>query len=336
MTSKQTSNIEGQWAILAGLRFFLAAVVVLGHFVLYVRPDSHRIFGNGYLNPLSAVYGFFILSGYSIAASLAREGSGFYRRRFVRIWPLYLAAIAFGLASYLVSRGGFVFPIGDQHVPPPTALQVVASLLMLQTVISAPIPVVGPIWSLAGEWWHYMIAPVLNRLPNKLLLAWIAISFAFFIHLHDPAPGVACMDHFPAGESIIGLSWVWVTGFLYYRWRGTPIGFAILVGPSLFALTIQHSPGAPMFITLFVLILCEGRKLADRTIASLNFLGDWSYPLYVFHFPSILVALALGSNRSIITLGAAFATSLIALYAVDYPSRKFFKHRRKVETALSA
>ncbi|WP_321865737.1 acyltransferase family protein [Paraburkholderia tropica] len=335
MKNHKIETTEGQWSVLAGLRFFLAAVVVCGHFVLMVRPDNHHVFGDGYLNPLSAVYGFFILSGYSIAASLDRENSGFYRRRFIRIWPLYLAVIAFGLAAYLLSPTGFTWPVEDQHVPTASGLQIIASLLMLQTIISSPIPTIGPIWSLAGEWWHYMVAPLLKRFSNGVLLGWMAISFAFFISLHDAGPGVACMDRFTLGKAVLGLSWVWVTGFVYYRMRGTAVGFAVLVAPSLFALTIGHSPGVPMFITAFALILCEGRNLGERTIAALNFLGDWSYPLYLFHIPAFLIALTLGSNRSIITLGAAFGTSLAALYMVDYPSRKLFK-RRKSNAAVAA
>ncbi|TCW78808.1 hypothetical protein C5O80_31460 [Burkholderia sp. SRS-46] len=325
MNHANNATAYSHWAILAGLRFFLSVVVVAGHFVLLVRPDPYQMFGGGYLNPLSAVYGFFILSGYSIAASLERENFGFYRRRFLRIWPLYLAAITFGMSMYFLAPNGFTWPIDGQRMPVPSGLTVIASLLMLQTIITGPIPTLGPIWSLAGEWWHYMISPILKRATNTMLLVWMLASFIYFLNLNGPQPGVAGMDQFLAGKAIVGLSWVWVTGFLYYRLRGTPFGFVILVAPSLFALTIQHSTGVPMFITAFVLVLSEGKQFSERVIAALNFLGDWSYPLYLFHIPALIVALSLGVNRSALQLGMAFAVSLAALYVVDYPSRKLFK-----------
>ncbi len=157
----------------------------------------------------------------------------------------------------------------------------------------------------------------------------MAASFVLFIHLHEPGPGIGCIGCFPDAIPVAALSWVWLTGFVYYRLRGTASGFTVLFAPALFALTIQHSPGVPMFITAFVLILSESRRgFSKRAIASLNFLGDWSYPLYLFHFPSFLVALTFGSNRSAITLGSAFLVSLIALYAVDYPARRIFRKKR--------
>ena len=88
-----SSDNNDQWALLAGLRFFLSMTVILGHCALLINTDKTGIFGAGLLNPGSAVFGFFILSGYSIAASLDRDVSDFYRRRIVRIWPLYIATL---------------------------------------------------------------------------------------------------------------------------------------------------------------------------------------------------------------------------------------------------
>jgi peptidoglycan/LPS O-acetylase OafA/YrhL len=203
----------------------------------------------------------------------------------------------------------------------------IASVLMLQTIIAHPIPLLGPIWSLAGEWWHYMIAPVLKRLNAAALLAWITLSFIYFLRLHPPGPGVGCMDGFTHGEAVIGLSWVWVSGFLYYRYRGTAYGFALLIGPPLFAMTIDHSPGVPMFIAILVLILSEGHIFPKKCIALLNFLGDWSYPIYLFHIPAIILALTIGANRSVEQVGFAFAVSLLALLMVDYPIRKITRRK---------
>jgi peptidoglycan/LPS O-acetylase OafA/YrhL len=327
MKPTQNPTSSTQWAILAALRFFLATVVVLGHFSILVRSDHSGIVGLGYLHALSAVFGFFIISGFSIAASLDRENTGFYRRRVARVWPLYLSAIAFALVlRTFVLPGGFTWPQGGV-TPHPSALPLIASLLMLQTIIAHPIPFLGPIWSLAGEWWHYMIAPVLKRLNTAALLAWIAISFIFFLRLHAPGPGVGCMDGFTHGEAVLGLSWVWVSGFLYYRFRGTSSGFVLLMVPSLFALTIEHSPGVPMFIAILVLILSEGHVFPKKSIAFLNFLGDWSYPIYLFHIPALILAIAIGVNRSIAQLGVAFLVPLLALYVIDYPSRSLFRRK---------
>ncbi|MFL9947265.1 acyltransferase [Paraburkholderia agricolaris] len=321
MKSTENSVTSSQWAILAALRFFLAAVVALGHFALFVRHDPTHIFGDAYLNPGSAVFGFFILSGFSIAASVDRESKGFFRRRFLRIWPLYLATIVFGLCVELLIPNGFPLPFGGT-VPTASGLSIVASLLMLQTIISGPIPIVGQIWSLSPEWWHYMIAPWLKKVSDKLLMIWVMLSLTAFLTINPPiGHGIDVLSH---GLPFLNLSWLWITGFLYYRLKGTAAGFAILAFPSVFALTLGHFTGAPLFISIFVVVMSAEVRISPKLIKVCNFLGDLSFPLYLFHFPAMVLALRLGSNRSAITLAAMLAASVAALYLVDYPSRKLF------------
>jgi peptidoglycan/LPS O-acetylase OafA/YrhL len=321
---------NAQWAVLAALRFFLAACVALGHFALFVRPDPTGTFGDAYLNPGSAVFGFFILSGFSIAASIEREMSGFYRRRIVRIWPLYLATIVFGLAVQLLSADGFQWPIGP-FVPPASGLSIVASLLMLQTVISGPVPFVGQIWSLSAEWWHYMFAPLLKNISDKLLGVWVVLSLIAFLTINPPpGHGIDMLTH---GLPFLTLSWLWITGFLFYRLRSKPVGFLILAAPSVFAMTVGHFTGAPLFISIFVLLMSGEFRLAPKITKACIFLGDLSFPLYLFHIPAMILALKLGSNRSAITLAVVIVVSVAALYLVDYPSRKFFSKPRKESPA---
>jgi peptidoglycan/LPS O-acetylase OafA/YrhL len=324
---------KDQWAILAGLRFFLAVLVVLGHFSLFIRLDTHHIIGDGYFNPGSAVFGFFILSGFSIASSVTRETQGFYRRRFLRIWPLYLGCIAFGLAvAHFFAPHGYTWPLGGS-VPRASIFEIIMSVLMLQTFFSYPIAIVGPIWSLSAEWWHYMIAPVIRRLSDAILLIWIVLSFiAFLTILPPPHRGI---DALPHGQVFLTSSWLWITGFLYYRLRGTPLAFIVLALPSTFAATLGHFTGAPLFISIFVLVASTEIKVSKNFIKPLNFLGDYSYALYLYHYPAFIAALAIGLNRSIAQLGAAFAVSLIALYIVDYPCRAVFKRRRRAPLVAS-
>jgi peptidoglycan/LPS O-acetylase OafA/YrhL len=316
--------VASRWAILATLRFFLASSVALGHFALFVHPDPTGLLGDGYLNPGSAVFGFFILSGFSIAASVEREMSGFYRRRIVRIWPLYLATIAFGLALQILAPNGFTLPLG-LHVPPATGMTTLASLLMLQTVVAGPVPFVGQIWSLSPEWWHYMLAPLLKNVGNGVLAAWIALSLIAFLTINPPpGRGINVLTH---GLPFLNLSWLWITGFLYYRIEGTAAGFFVLAAPSVFSLTVGHFTGATLFISIFVLLLSSEFRLSPRMVKVGNFLGDLSFPLYLFHAPAMILALRLGSKWSFVTLSTMFLVPLAALYLVDYPSRKLFARK---------
>jgi hypothetical protein len=290
---------NSQWPILGLLRFFLAATVVLGHYAILVKPDKHHIFGDAYLNPGSAVLGFFIISGFSIAASLEREQTGFYRRRFVRIWPLYLASIGFGLLVYLLVPNGFTWPIGEV-TPPASTLSIVASVLMLQNFIGFSIPMLSPIWSLSSEWWHYMLAPLLKKVPNAALLVLIGVSFAAFMLIEPPSHhGVDVFEH---GMTFVVLSWIWVTGFLYYRLRGTPLGFLLLSAPTVFAATLGHPTGR----TALHIDLCRRLELGDPSTGSTGSRVQFPRGFFV---SALLISLACDGRRA----GAWFATPGIDL-----------------------
>jgi peptidoglycan/LPS O-acetylase OafA/YrhL len=80
---------------LTSLRFFAAAMIVLGH--------SHRLFGSfGAATTFSLAQGvsfFFVLSGFILAYNYPVlktpvQIAGFFKARFARIWPAHLAAIA--------------------------------------------------------------------------------------------------------------------------------------------------------------------------------------------------------------------------------------------------
>jgi peptidoglycan/LPS O-acetylase OafA/YrhL len=94
-------------------------VVVCGHvwvFLEVASPPDLRIFQ--ILDPKAAVIGFFLISGYSIAASLQRSSKGFYRRRFLRIYPIYFFAIVTTHILSLVLGSGIQAP-HETFIPEP-------------------------------------------------------------------------------------------------------------------------------------------------------------------------------------------------------------------------
>lgn len=327
---------ESQWALLALLRFFLAMIVVIGHISFLVHPYPYGIFGAGYFHPTSAVFGFFVLSGFSIAASIETGKSGFYRRRFVRIWPLYLCAVFLGIAvsHYLVGPAGFIWPITKVPFGPVETINIVASLLMLQNIVALPVLEVGVIWSLAPEWWHYMIAPLLSKIKTPILLIWVAISYIAFLLIKPPiGQGVEALYD---GKGLLVLSWFWVIGFLYYRIRDTKMGYLLLVAPGCLAMPTGAFVGAPFLITVFVLILSSECRIGARVQKAFSFLGDVSYPLYLFHIPVLMTLVIYGSTHASLMVGISLVVAVFSLYAVDYPARKLFRPRAAPQKASSA
>lgn len=323
MHSSATLPSEDQWAILAGTRLFLALVVFFGHIDIIVHPYPYKLFGSGFFEASNAVYGFFILSGFSIAASLQQNSKGFYSRRFFRIWPLYLEAIVIGLLvnKFALGHNGVTWPITHAHFDAASPLAFIVSLFMMQNILQHVATAVGPTWSLAPEWWHYMIAPKLNKLAPPFLLAMIGISFAGFAYLlHGGTTIAAALDY---GTGVLATSWFWTTGFLYFKWRGKIAGYALLILPSLLAWLIGTVIKAPLVVTIVVLIVSPMISLPRRARSISNFLGDVSYPLYLLHIPVMIAVGSTGSMHASVMIVLALAVTILSLYAVDYPCRRW-------------
>ena len=201
-------------------------------------------------------------------------------------------------------------------------MTIIASFLMLQTVIADPIPSVAVIWSLSAEWWHYMIAPFLRRLSTGWLVAAIVGSFLVFMFV-SPPPGRG-PEGFGHGIGIVALSWMWVSGFLYHRYRRRPFGFLILGAPSILVLYFGHFIGMPMFISLFTLIMCDQLIFSKRVRRTLNYMGDLSFPMYLLQAPVMIALITFGIKGTTQIVVGILLLSAASLHFIDYPSRNAF------------
>lgn len=335
---------ESSWALLGLLRFFLAMAVFIGHYSWSIDKARLGLFGYGMFAAASAVYGFFILSGYSIAASLERNSKGYYRRRFVRIWPLYLCSLVFGVGLFLVLPDNFKFPLEGAIGSEINWLAVLGCFLMLQGFLFPwPFWPCGAVWSLAPEWWWYMVAPVLKKMGLWVLGVLLFVSLCLFIQsnwnfnlLWYLASRENNMHAFNVavwnpgfGPAITGLFWLWISGFLYYRYRRTPFGFFILAFPCVLAFFFGRSVGFPCFATIFALILCEEFRFPAKVVKFFDLLGDISYPVYLFHVAVMALMVWMGFQGLWVYCLGVVGFSVLAVYAIDYPARKIFSKRQK-------
>jgi peptidoglycan/LPS O-acetylase OafA/YrhL len=328
-TSTQCVDQPSQWATLGVLRFFLAFIVVLGHYVRFVGPDSYHLFDATDASARSAVWGFFVLSGFSIAASLNRETTGYFGRRILRIYPIYIAAICAGLALYAfgIVPTTFDFPLGGEfHVPP--ARMVIASLLMLQTVFGT-VQIIWPTWSLSIEWWHYMIAPGLRKLPNYVLIIAAGLSWGLYLKLTS-GPVSPAIDSIQFGWRALACSWLWLGGFIFFRIKDRRLRITLLVLPIVVTILAHRFTGMPLLVTLVILLVSSEIRLSRDIIVIFEWLGDLSYPIYLFHGMILVTACSIGRHGELSVVAAILAVSIAALYLVDYPCRKLFKQRVKL------
>jgi peptidoglycan/LPS O-acetylase OafA/YrhL len=138
------------WELLATLRFLLALIVVCHHITMHFRDvDGFTKFVAEFAGK-AAVIGFLLVSGFSIAASFERNRRDFYRRRSIRVYPLYIVAVVVGFALEQSLHGFIEMPSGAQ-IYGNGLLVAVGNALLVQTFLVKPIAFNGPVWSLAIE-----------------------------------------------------------------------------------------------------------------------------------------------------------------------------------------
>ncbi|WP_018610870.1 acyltransferase family protein [Segetibacter koreensis] len=155
---------------LEAIRGFVAIYIVLHHIVAFNHlQNEHLVLKLIFMHPQEAVLLFFLLSGFVIYLSAANSKNlSFYKyikKRFVRIYPITLAALAISTIIFLINGGRLTF----------FDLKVLAgNIFMLQDDQLQPGYIVPaylknfPLWSLSYEWWFYvMFFPLFTYLQRK-------------------------------------------------------------------------------------------------------------------------------------------------------------------------
>lgn len=197
------------------LRVVSAQIVLLVHIFEWLVVPSSPLGTFAWQIPLgySAVMCFFVLSGFliarSIAASALKVSSFSFRlylsHRLARLWPTLLTALVLSAAVYFLIKSGSLFGAqdyyldgGESHFPRESAnLKVsttVATGLFLNGMIIldgfnvGTIGMNGPLWSLAHEFWFYVVAGlVAGFIFNRSIFAGLfaAVILAFQIVLFN-------------------------------------------------------------------------------------------------------------------------------------------------------
>jgi peptidoglycan/LPS O-acetylase OafA/YrhL len=301
---------------LDALRFF----AFLGVFIFHAAPRSMDFYNAaGYPHWLSSLlisifgagaYGvdlFFALSAYLITNLLLRERAatgaldlrGFYVRRILRIWPLYLAFVAFAAI--------FAALVPGQHLP---MRYVVGYSLLAGNWIYAfyglPASFATPLWTVSIEEQFYLAWPLALRKASVRAMAiisvgilvvanawrvWLAISAApverieynTFTRLDPIAFGILIALFGHKLPSFTRLQRVALLGGGVATWVAV---FAFTVtGQHLTVTTWQMAVGHPFTAVASVAVLLSvlGSQNSFLRNPTLLYLGKISYGLYVLH-----------------------------------------------------
>jgi peptidoglycan/LPS O-acetylase OafA/YrhL len=336
---------RGHLRALTGLRFVAAAHVLSYHTTSWSGWSAgafRNIVGTGYV----AVAFFFVLSGFILAYVHAppegpggpreRRGEGrqprgawrnaqpadFYARRFARIYPAYVFALALIAPTFLwhTFRTLGLAALARQAFP---------VLLLVQAFIpSAALSWNPPAWSLSAEAFFYLlfpfVAPRLVGLGRKTAAAAFVGGYALtftapllYLWLAPDGPGPATHDTYTfwlnvlrydpivrLPEFLLGI----LLGSLYLRAEWPPSVRALLgspaaatalsAGAAVLVLAFLAASGSipypllhngllvPVF-ALLIVSLAPGRGALAACLATpaMVLLGEASYSLYLIHVP---------------------------------------------------
>jgi peptidoglycan/LPS O-acetylase OafA/YrhL len=311
---------------------------------------------------------FFVISGFVIGLSaikLYREGEAdyrwtFMRRRLARIVPLYLLTGA----AFIV----FVRPAMLQLSWEKLAIQIGSHLVFLHNLhpwLHSSIN--GANWSVAAEMQFYVLAilavPLLSRVDLRvlfggaLLIAWGFRALAYWgahdlgnpnitfvyatqvpsmldafaigiciarLHLDGTIPRLAARDHaiFPLATVCafaLGLTVVWTSYWAQTDYWGNV--WMVVFWRTALALT-------------FGALVLLAAQLPDLTrywpLRPLNYLGEISYGIYLWHLPVILTlkrnALAANAEDMLwMTLAGVIALSMLSWHLLERPLIRRFR-----------
>jgi peptidoglycan/LPS O-acetylase OafA/YrhL len=286
------------------LRFVLATFVVFFHLPQLCRNQGLPYFLDApiFNRGTEAVYMFFTLSGFLIIRLIYKEKQKgtfsikkFYIRRILRIFPLYYLIVVFGFLYYWVILPNLGIPFENNYELGEGILLTVFFLPNIFKDLYMPGGVLEILWSIGIEEQFYLvIAPLLFVInKNKILLFLIAFTVVYFVFYHLEA--FSFLNEFTMvffymffGGIISILEEKKKLQFLK-KSKITPITICVLT--SLHFTTSLLFFKQAWLLNLITMVLFSlfihsishnnyGIQIRNKT---LNYLGQISYGLYMFH-----------------------------------------------------
>lgn len=307
---------------------------------------------------------FFVLSGFVIhqkySLKLAKGQDThftfwpYFMKRLKRIMPPYLFALLLTMiCDSIVAH--YQFSIYTHSTPMPVINEnitffhswttLIGNIFFLQDVYVPIFGSNGSIWSLKYEWYFYMVYPVLlftNKRFPKLTTG--VVAGIFLLYVAGLKTGFILLDQVMAAL----FSW-WAGAIIADIYTGHVKVNRLLVYPFMIIVPLIpfiYGSGLPTLIKdqvialgfsgLLLLLLDYRNKEAIKHFASLKWLGDCSYTLYLIHIPILVLAngilLRINNNHLpqtflFVFLAVIFVTALA--YALHYILEKPFTSTSK-------
>ena len=332
-----------RYSLLNLFRFFAAIIVVLFHFAYCIPPFDegilNRLIGNGHF----AVTFFFVLSGFVMVLSnqktnlkLYTEKIRFWKKRAIRLLPLYYLAIL----MYVIFTLGVKNPIDWKEM--------LLNIIGVHAWDLNPQPLINPpSWSLSAEFFFYLLTPPLllfsqSRSIKKnifiAILVWLitVIAFVFFMQYHQRDLPFNFFPLLHLSTFFIGITtgniWIAIGHNISYNKQ-----YFLLFLIMCLTLFCVFNTGffhkkhialfAPIFaVIIFITVLFEKDNQVKFPNQFFDFLGDLSYPIYILHWPFLTYFNYFFQDANTLTWLLKYLCGLVAFsILLHFTTERFFK-----------
>lgn len=323
--SASFADTKKHYQILDGLRGVASIMVVCFHLFeahAWGKP-AEQIINHGYLG----VDFFFLLSGYVVGyayddrwiSSVKSMSIGeFFKRRLIRLQPMIIVGMIIG-AVFFYLQDFNMFPLLHDTSVWKMLLILVIGMTLLPVPVSMDIrgmtemhPLNGAAWSLLFEYIaNILYALFVRKFSNTAMAILVIISGGFLIHLglttpYDAMVGGWSLEPMQVHIGFTRLMYPFFTGLLLSRMvKPGHIKKSFLICTLLIIVIFSFPHFSPIngvqinglydalcIILLFPLVVylgASGEMKGKYTVKVSKFLGDISYPIYITHYPLMLV-----------------------------------------------
>lgn len=263
---------------------------------------------------------FFVLSGFLVGGGVLAKGkifswSDYFPARLIRLWLVLIPALIFtAICDFLTLNtlpnafDGVLSSLWNSGPSSPEGFGwrvFLANSLFLQTIEVPVFGSNGPLWSLANEFWYYILFPLITcglsftgtfGLFKRGVLLLLALCIVFWLSLEITSyfsiwlMGVACFlvirkyplkinIFFTLASVIFFFCFLFATKYFHGSER------LVIVSDILVGLCFS-----------MLLICLNGYQAPWRSYALLNIIikkvSEFSYSLYLFHFPLVILLAA--------------------------------------------
>lgn len=351
------------------LRGIAVSFVIIYHFFTVLGLYNNPIFPYIHSFGLFGVSLFFIISGYliyrSIDHSISRKGTKpgvkhYISHRLFRILPAYY----FNLAIVLIMAS---FVIGNHYFYSEKFLyQVLSHLAFLSHFIykDTGFGINGVYWTLSIEMLWYILAPILYiyiRKDRYLLILFI-LSFIYLLGLDFAMyDSLFNLDKHASNYTILQYYWsfqlpgqliYFIAGVFIYKYIKQPLSIStsfqyilsiLIVTLFIYISKRYHLYEHFMINNLFILILVASLfillyKTKPKWMTSVEWLGEISYSLYLWHVPLLYIMKKTNilTHISLISAIIIFITFLLFISSLSYYfiEKGGFNLRKKFEDKI--